>query len=135
MDILQMTKDLCKELQKDERYLVYAKAKEISDNDAALQDLIGKFNMKRIEINTEMSKTDKDQDKLTALDAELRKIYEEVMGNSSMIGFNEAKKEMDELVNHISSIIMMSVNGQDPDTYDPQEASCSGNCSGCSGCH
>jgi len=38
-------KDLCTQIQQDDCYLAFAKAKEATDNDQVLQDKIGEFNL------------------------------------------------------------------------------------------
>ncbi len=74
------------------------------------------------------------KEKLVALDDELREIYSGIMENANMSAFNIAKTEIDTLMNQVNQILMASVNGEDPDTYEVQSA-CSGSCSSCSGCH
>jgi len=97
--------------------------------------MIGEFNLKRIELNTEMSKADKSTDKITELDGVIKSLYGNIMANQSMIDFTEAKNNMDSLLNQINTIITMSANGEDPKTCPAEIESCSGSCSSCSGCH
>ena len=125
MDIITMARELGKLIQQDERYKRIDAAKKANDEDEKLQELIAKFNLKRSELNPE---------KLNQLDKELKALYQEVMANPNMAEFNAAKAEVDGMMNFISTILYGSVNGEDPDTIEMQ-ASCGGNCSGCSGCH
>ena len=81
-----------------------------------------------------MSQENKNPEKLTQLDKELKALYQEVMANPNMAEFNAANAEVDGMMNFICTILYGSVNGEDPDTFEMQ-ASCGGNCSGCSGCH
>ena len=71
MDVIQMARELGKLIQADERYKAYESAKEINDKDEKLQELIGQFNIKRVELNTEMTKDDKDTEKIKTLDEEI----------------------------------------------------------------
>ena len=73
------------------------------------------------------------EEKLRALNVEIREVYAKVMANESMAAYNEAKTEMDKLTNAVGAILNMAAQGLDPDDYD--EHSCSGNCSSCGGCH
>jgi len=135
MNAIEKARELGKVIQADERYIKYNETKLKNDNDEELQQLIGSFNLKRVALNTEMSKTDKSQEKLNALDTEIKEIYGKVMGNKNMSDFNDAKTEMDELLSQINMIITMSANGEDPDTCPIESSSCSGGCDSCSGCH
>ena len=107
---------------------------EANDNDQELLDLIGKFNMKRVELNTALSKEQKDNERLNTLNEELKALYQEVMSNKNMAEYNEAKNDVDMMMNQVNAILVMSVNGEDPETCNPAP-SCGGSCSSCSGCH
>lgn len=134
MDIIKMTRELGKELQKDERYIAYINAKNINDNDEKLQKMIHEFEMKRMEISMESGKPEKDDERINTLNSELQNLYSEIMQNENMMNFSVKRDEMDNLLNEINSIITMCANGEDPDTCQITH-SCSGNCSSCGGCH
>lgn len=134
--ILELTKDLAHEIQMDERFVRMQMAQAAADEDGALQTLIGDFNLKRMALATETAKDEdkKDPEKLKTLDEELRALYAQVMENENMKAFNAAKIGMDEMMNGVSRILTLAAQGVDPDSAD-MEASCSGNCSSCGGCH
>lgn len=132
--ILEMAKELGRAIQQDERFVKVQMAQACADEDEALQALIGEFNLKRMAINAESAKgEEQDEEKLRALNVEIREVYAKVMANESMAAYNEAKTEMDKLTNAVGAILNMAAQGLDPDDYD--EHSCSGNCSSCGGCH
>lgn len=134
MDVMKMTRELGKALQQDDRYKAYILAKEVNDKDAELQELIGSFNVKRMDINNEMSSENKSEDRIKELDEELKAVYGQIMSNKNMMVFTAAQNGMESMMNDINQIISMCANGEDPDTCEiPQ--SCSGSCSSCGGCH
>lgn len=135
MDIISMAREIGKEIQKDERYLALSIAKQNSDADEELQTLIGEFNLKRMAINNEASKQDRSEEKLQQLNQELRHCYAQIMQNKNMTAYNEARQELDGLLKRVNAIITLSADGEDPETADYTESACSGDCSGCSGCH
>ena len=58
------------------------------------------------------------------------------MKNENMTKYNQAKNDMDALLNQINMIITYSANGEDPMTCPTEAASsCGGSCSTCGGCH
>ena len=134
MDIITMARELGKAIQADERYLALQVAKQNSDDDAALQELIGEFNLKRLALSNEANKEDRDEDKLQKLNLELREVYTHVMENDNMAAYNVAREEMDALLRRVNAIINQSAEGEDPETTDSAE-SCGGNCASCGGCH
>ena len=133
-NIIEKTRELAKLIQADPAYKNLVEAREKNDNDAELQDLIGKFNLKRIELNQAMSESERNQDKINAADAELKEIYQKIMTNENMLAYDKATNEMSLIMNKINRIISGAANGEDPDAIDT-EASCTGSCSSCSGCH
>ncbi len=134
MDMIAMARELGKEIQKDERYLRLVAARTANDADQELQELIEKFNLKRVELSSAINSDTRDVDKLTQLDKELKELYQAVMDNVHMVEFNAAKMELDEAVSFVNQIIMGSVNGENPDLIEKQ-VSCGGNCASCAGCH
>jgi len=136
MDIISLAREIGKEIQQDQRYLNMQLAKQNSDDDQKLQDLIGEFNLKRMAINNEAQKTEQDADKMQVLNQELRHVYAQIMQNPNMTAYNQAKEEMDALLQRVSAIIGQSADGEDPETTDyEQPSSCGGDCGSCGGCH
>ena len=134
MGIIEATRNLGVEIQKDERFIRFIKAKLANDNDEALQNQIGEFNTVRMNLDREMNNETQDEAKITELNEKLREIYTSVMSSKAMLEYNTAKAELDAMLNDINSIIMQCVDGEDPATVEPH-TSCSGSCSTCGGCH
>ena len=134
MDIIEMTRKLGVEIQQQEVFKNYIKAKTANDNDVELQDMIGQFNVIRMQLDQALSSEEKNEEKVKELNTQLRDIYTAIMGRETMMNYNVAKGELDALVNQINAIITLTVNGEDPLTCDISSG-CTGSCSSCSGCH
>lgn len=135
MDVISIARELGKAIQQDETYIKMMAVQQVNDEDTALQELIGEFNLKRIDLNNEINKSEKDQAKITAINEEVKTIYGKVMANPNMVAYNEAKTALDAQMDFVLQILRGSINGEDPDTIQPKEEGCSGSCSSCSGCH
>lgn len=134
MDIIAKARELGKLLQQEESYIKLQTAQKAADEDMDLQKAIGEFNLKRMSINNEASKADRDQEKMTQLNTEMREVYSEIMSNENMIAYNAAKDEFDIIANRVLAIVQQSAEGADPETADYSQPSCSGSCSTCGGC-
>ncbi len=132
MDVITMARELGKALQQEETFINWQNAQRVADADAELQSLIGEFNLKRMIINDEASKQDRDQEKLTKANKEMREVYSKIMSNDNMIAYNDAKAAFDAVYNRVNAIIQQSAQGADPDTADAVD--CTGSCSTCGGC-
>lgn len=134
MDIIEMARQLGAAIQQSDEYTAYNVAKNAADGDEVLQEMIGEFNLKKLSLSTEVQKEEKDQEKLAALNEEVRSLYGRIMAHPTMAAYNTTKEELDRLLNFIQQIIVYSANGEDPATIQ-EETFCGGDCSGCSGCH
>ncbi len=128
-----MARELGKELQRDDSYIKMRLAQQTADEDEQLQELIEVYNVKRIAINQEASKPDRDDEKLRALNKEMRSAYVQVMKNERMAAYNIAKQEFDVKLRRVIAIVNNSAQGEDPEYTDYGE-SCSGTCETCGGC-
>lgn len=133
MDVIEQVRILGKAIQQDERFIRYAKARLENDNNAELQDCIGQFNIIRMELDREIERDEKNEEKVKELNEKLRSVYGKIMTNPAMTEYNTAKAEVDIMVNEINTIISKCIDGEDPETCDA--SSCTGSCASCSGCH
>ena len=131
MSIEKLTRELGKAIQQDERYLAMRKAVEANEQDTALNELMSKIQLIQVSYQHEASKENPDEGKMKAYDEEFRGVYSEIMMNENMRNYEMARKELDDLMNYLTGILAMCVNGDDPETCDPTAHQCSGDCSGC----
>lgn len=135
MDIIEITRELGKKLQEDPSYVKMRTAQQACDEDPALQHAIGEFNLKRMAINNEAQKDERNEEVLQRLNGEFRAAYAQIMENENMQKYNEAKVDFDALLQRVTGIIGLCADGEDPATCE-YEPSCGGDCSACGGsCH
>ena len=138
MDIIKLTRELGAAIQQDERYLAFNKAKEANEKDEALNALMGEIQMIQMNYQMEASKEEPDSAKMQEFEAAFNEKYEQFMANENMQVYDEARAQVDSMMNYIMQILGLCVNGADPATCEPpkaEEHSCDGSCSSCSGCH
>ncbi len=131
MSLEKLTRELGKAIQQDERYSALQKAIEANENDTGLNELMSKIQLIQVSYQHEASKEEPNEDKMKAYDEEFRGVYSEIMTNPNMQNYEKARREIDELMNYLTGILAMCVNGDDPDTCDPTAHSCGGDCSCC----
>ena len=138
MSVIELTRQLGAAIQQDERYLAFAAAKEANEKDEALNALMGEIQMIQMNYQMEASKEEPDSAKMQEFEAEFNAKYEAFMANENMQKYDEARAEVDSMMNYIMQILGLCVNGADPATCEPEQQhdhSCDGSCSSCSGCH
>lgn len=133
MDIIEKTRELGKLLQQEESYIKMREAESKADADTKLQELIKEFNLKRLSINIETQKVEKDGEKIAELNKEMQKVYADIMSNENMKDYNNAKQDFDQVSGRVMTILQNCIAGEDPDTTD-YTSSCTGSCSTCGGC-
>lgn len=134
MDMIEMARELGKALQTDDRYIAYMLAKQVNDADEELQKDIDSFEKMRYDLSMELTKENKDTDRVKELDDNIKETYNKIMSNKNMIVFSAAQKSLEQLVGNIQEIITMSANGEDPAACEPSSG-CTGSCATCGGCH
>lgn len=135
MSVIEKARELGKCIQESAEYKTYIEAKRANDTDTELQNMIGEFNMLRMQLNREMSKEDKDADVMKRLDSEIKTLYGKIMANKSMAEYNAATEKMEKIMGSVNYILSQAANGEDPMTCPEEAPSCSGSCSTCGGCH
>jgi tRNA-2-methylthio-N6-dimethylallyladenosine synthase len=131
-DLEQAVRKVGRLIQADERYKAFSRASANSDADADLQCMLGEFSLKRAQLGREVSKPEKDSEKIEEIDTEIKELYSHIMASETMIAYNMAKQEFDAMLNTVTGIISMSASGEDPDTCVPSVQGCGGSCAGCS---
>ena len=121
MDVIELTRELGKAIQQDDRYIAYTLAKQVNDEDTELNADIDKFSALRTELNKVMSAevTADQTDKLKELDENIKATYQKIMSNKNMIVFQAAQKALEDLISNVNQIISLCANVEDPDTCQP----------------
>jgi len=126
--VIAKTLELAHTMMEDDRFLAYRLAAQANDEDAALQKLIGDFNLARMNLNNAASgnqNTDQFQ-------AEMKLLYGQIMANPTMQKYSEAQAGMNQLIQQVNAIISGTIDGQIPEEIDIN-ASCGGDCDSCGG--
>ena len=87
MDCIDLFKRAAVALQTDPRYLALDQARKANDNDENLQNLIGEFNLARMDLNNEIGKSERDDARITELNEKVNNLYGQIMGDSSAMVF------------------------------------------------
>ena len=116
MDCIDLFKRAAMALQTDPRYLALDQARKANDKDEELQNLIGEFNLARMDLNNEISKSERSDERIAELNTKVNDLYGKIMADEGMTAYNEAKRDCENLVNYIDAIINTAMNGGDP--YD-----------------
>ena len=136
MELEKLARQLGAAIQQDKVYLDFQEAMKKNEEDAALNELMGKIKLLQMSYQHEASKETPDEKKLEQYSKEFQGLYEQVIVNENMKAFEEARQAVDEMMNYLTGILALCVNGEDPETCDPRahQHDCGGECSSCSGC-
>ena len=138
MEISKNVEDLVRklgaEIQKDQVYLDFEAARKANDEDEELNALMGQIRLIQMNYQQEASKETPDDKKMQSFNDEFQEAYGKIMLNKNMEKFENARQAVDDMMNYITGILALCVNGEDPATCTPHEHDCSGSCSTCGGC-
>ena len=134
-NVIVKFKEAAVALQQDPRFLAMAEADRAASEDAELQDLLGEFNITRMNIQEEQVKSEPNNERLGELNLKTADLYNKIMGHPKMLAYEEAKKEAEQIMVYVDAIIQSAMAGEDPMEVEEPSASCSGSCASCAGCH
>ncbi|MEG1834783.1 MAG: YlbF family regulator [Oscillospiraceae bacterium] len=134
MEIEQIARQLGVAIQQGETYLKFEEARKANEADEKLNELMGKVRLIQMSYQTEEQSENPDAGKLESYNQEFQGIYTEIMTNENMQKYEVARKEVDDMMNYLTGILAMCVNGENPETCDPTPPAheCDGDC--CSSC-
>ncbi|MBE6827276.1 MAG: YlbF family regulator [Ruminococcaceae bacterium] len=139
MELEKIARQLGAAIQKDETYLEYQAAMKANDEDSALNELMSKIRLLQMNYQAEAQKENADESKLNSYQQEFQGLYAQIMSNETMQKFEKARQAVDDMMNYLTGILALCVNGEDPETCDPKahmhDHDCGGECSTCGGCH
>ena len=128
MDCIDLFKKAAAALQTDPRYLELDAARRENDMDEELQNMIGEFNLARLDLNNESAKAETDAARVAELNQRVNDLYSQIMASEGMVRYNAAKAECEAMVSHIDAIINTAMNGGDPMTVQVPTGGCTGSC-------
>ena len=131
--LIEKARELGLAIQDTDEFTAFLVAKTAADNSEELQDKLGRFNLKKLDLNRAITAEEKDPSRVAELNGEVKKLCEEIVSDPLMIAYSTTKDELDVVVRFILQIIQGSADGENP--YEIEEQSCGGDCSSCGGCH
>ena len=132
MDLIETTRQLGIAIQKSDLYADYLMAKDAMDQDAQLQELIGEFNLQKLNLSNAVDEEEEDSQRIQSLNLSVRDLYDRIMTNPVMEACSTAQDDLNRTLQFMQQILVGSANGQDPTMIT--EADCGGSCAGCAGC-
>ena len=91
MTCIEMFKKAAVAMQTDERYIELDAARRANEADEELQNLIGDFNLARMDLNNELSMDERNDERISELNEKINQTYTKVMNHPGMKRYNEAK--------------------------------------------
>lgn len=81
MDCIDLFKRAAMALQTDPRYLVLDQARKANDKDEELQNMIGEFNLARMDLNNEIGKSERNDARIAELNEKVNDLYGKIMAD------------------------------------------------------
>ena len=81
MDCIDLFKRAAMALQTDSRYLALDQARKMNDSDEELQNMIGEFNLARMDLNNEIGKSERNDARIAELNEKVNTLYGQIMND------------------------------------------------------
>lgn len=129
--VIELCKELGEALRASDEFARYDAARKNCREDHELQSKIDEFKVQKKVYDTESAKSDVDAELVAVIKARLDTLYDEVYSKENMKEFTKAEDDFNILLNAVNMTISSYIAEQPMAT----EASCTHDCSTCSGCH
>lgn len=128
--IIELAHALGEEIAKSDEIKNLEAAKAAFQTDADLQNKMSEYEADRMLLGQELSKNESEIDERAVADirARIEELTAEITKNHNYIVFAEAQNAMNALMADVNAEIKFCITGERP-------ASCTHDCSTCSGCH
>ena len=128
MDILEKARELGEMLAASDEYKRMQTAEKAKNESPEAVKLLGDYNKMASEFAMKVQSAEPTKEEMENYRDSLGKAFSELDANPVVHEFIEAKKNFDELMKNINSIIAFYV-------VPKGQGSCSGDCGSCGGCH
>ena len=136
MDCIDLFKKAAAALQTDVRYLELDAARRENDADEELQNMIGEFNLARLDLNNESAKPETDAARVAELNQRVNDLYSQIIAREEHGALRRRQGRVRGPGQpHPDAIVNTAMNGGDPMTVQAPTGGCTGSCSTCGGCH
>ena len=122
-ELIEKARELGVGIQDTDEFTAFIVAKTAADKSEILQDKLGQFNLKKLDLNRAIIAEEKDNEKIAELNAEVKRLYEEIVSDPLMIAYSTTKDELDGVVRFIMQIIEGSAAGENPYEIEEQALS------------
>ena len=99
-------------------------------SDPAVADLMARYMEVKNTLGEVMCQPDADANLISQYGQEMDGIQQQLTAMPAVDAMTTARQKFSEMMNQVNSVLEYIITGE-----LPQQGGCSGNCSGCSGCH
>lgn len=128
-EILKKAHELGELLAKSEELLAYQEMETAFYSDEEAQKAVATYEEKSRALSDEMRQGGMTPEKLNGFREKMNEIMAELTANATAKAYLEAQSAFNKVISGVNEILSYHIRGEEA------AGGCSGNCSGCSGCH
>ncbi len=113
-----------------EEYKNMQVAEQAAMADSAVADAMSRYLELKEELGDLMCQSEPDPEKMTEISQQMDDVQRQLNAMPAVESMTSSRQQFSELMNQVNRILEFIITGE-----LPQSGGCSGNCSGCSGCH
>lgn len=113
-----------------EEYKNMQVAEQAAMTNPAVAEAMSRYLELKEELGNVMCQSEPDPEKMTGISQQMDEVQRQLNAMSAVEDMTRSRQQFSELMNQVNRILEFIITGE-----LPQSGGCSGNCSGCSGCH
>ena len=90
-ELVEKARELGVAIQDTDEFTAFIVAKTAADKSEKLQDKLGQFNLKKLDLNRAIIAEEKDNEKIAELNGEVKNLYEAIVSDPLMIAYSTSR--------------------------------------------
>ena len=134
-EVLELAKELGKAIADCEEIKTYKEMEKIYFESEDAQNAMREYEETRAAMTVKAQQTGMTPESMQLFQEEMQKAMDKLMENKTVEAYLDAQSAFNDILTKVNSVIAYCVQGEEQNMATSSSGSCSGNCSGCAGCH
>ena len=127
--VFEKTRELAMAIMESEAYRAMHEAEQTAMRNPMASSLMGDYLDAKGEVEAILQENDPDPAKLKALSEKMESCQEQLNMLDEVVALSQAREAFSQLISQVNQLLRFIITGQ------MEDASCSGSCDSCAGCH
>jgi len=134
-EILDLAKKLGEKIAQSDELKTYKEMEKIYSESESAQESMRQYESTRANMAVKAQEMGMTPESMEFFETEMQKAFEMLVENKTVKEYLDAQSAFNDVLTKVNSILAYFIQGEEQNMAAESSGGCSGNCSGCRGCH